>query len=384
MDPTSGGPCQGIRNSIPQLRSYGVETEVVSLDHEKSEFIQKDSFLIHAIGESKGPWQYNSKLLSWLIENISKYDCVIIHALWLYHGFAVHKAIIGKRLKMGNSAPLYFVMPHGMLDPYFQNDKTRKLKALRNKIYWKYIESRIVNDADGILFTCEEELLLARNTFKGYQPKREINIGYGIPSNTSFNKINNQLPYLLFLSRIHPKKGVDLLIAAYEEVATEYKDIPNLLIVGPGLDTHYGKNIYASVQANLEIRDKISFNGMLTGDAKWDVFYNCEAFILPSHQENFGIAVVEALSCGKPVLITDKVNIWREIQAENAGFVESDTKAGIKQLLRKWIDLTGEQKVDMSNSAKNCYVSNFTVEIAAAKMINSLSSIFESRLQFLK
>jgi len=83
------------------------------------------------------------------------------------------------------------------------------------------------------------------------------------------------------------------------------------------------------------------------------------------------------LSCSKPVLITDKVNIWREIQAANAGFVEPDTKEGIKRLLQNWICLTGEQKLTMSTSAKNCYTVNFTVEIAAAKMINSLSSIVE-------
>lgn len=377
MNPSSGGPCQGIRNSIPELTKHGIETEVVSLDSPSSEFLKNDSFKIHAIGGARSPWQYNSKLLSWLMDNICNYDYIIVHALWLYHGFAVHKVITELRRRLGKSSPLYFVMPHGMLDPYFQNEKERNLKAIRNKLYWKYFESKIINDADGILFTCEEELILARVTFKGYKPKREINVGYGVPKNNSVGNFKSKESCLLFLSRIHPKKGVDLLVAAYSELANEYREIPNLIIAGPGLETPYGKEIFESVKRNTLIRDKISFKGMLTGEAKWEAFYNCEAFILPSHQENFGIAVVEALSCSKPVLITDKVNIWREIQAANAGFVEPDTKEGIKRLLQNWISLTGEQKLTMSTSVKNCYTVNFTVEIAAAKMINSLSSIVE-------
>jgi hypothetical protein len=77
---------------------------------------------------------------------------------------------------------------------------------------------------------------------------------------------------------------------------------------------------------------------MLSGAAKWGALYGCEAFVLPSHQENFGIAVVEALACGKPVLISDQVNIWREIVEDGAGLVEGDAEEGVEKLLRKFFD----------------------------------------------
>jgi hypothetical protein len=76
---------------------------------------------------------------------------------------------------------------------------------------------------------------------------------------------------------------------------------------------------------------------MLSGAAKWGALYGCEAFVLPSHQENFGIAVVEALACGKPVLISDQVNIWREIVEDGAGLVEGDTEEGVEKLLRNFL-----------------------------------------------
>eukprot|EP01038_Epipyxis_sp_PR26KG_P002792 gene2792-3964_t len=76
---------------------------------------------------------------------------------------------------------------------------------------------------------------------------------------------------------------------------------------------------------------------MLRGEQKWGAFYSSEAYLLPSHQENFGIAVAEALGCGLPVLISDKVNIWREIDQARAGMVETDTVDGTERSLRHWL-----------------------------------------------
>jgi len=385
MNPISGGPCQGIRNSIPELKKLGINTEVVCLDDNNASFLENESFVIHALGFSKGPWQYNKNLKKWLRANISKYDCIIIHALWLYHGFAVYK-IINEIENSGKDRTKYFVMPHGMLDPYFQKAETRKFKAIRNVIYWKLIEARIINGASGVLFTCEEEMNLAKTTFHPYHPKLELNVGYGIapaPLKEYLNLNNEQepQPYFLFLSRIHPKKGIELLIDGYVEIVHENIncDLPNLVIAGPGLETTYGKKLFDSIQQNLLIKNKIIFPGMLNGNKKWETIYNCEAFILPSHQENFGIAVAEALSCGKAVLISDKVNIWREIQAENAGIVESDSKEGVKKLLNKWISLSNDEKKRMGESAYNCFTSKFTIEKAAAKMHSTITNIINTK-----
>src|SRR5690606_2344552 len=131
MNPASGGPCQGIRNSIPALKKLGVHNEVVSLDPPNAPFLQKDEFPIHAVGPAENPWAYNGRLHSWLLANFSRFDVVIVHGLWLYHGFAVRKAInkYQKNINLSGSGkvPKLYVMPHGMLDPYFQKAAGRKL-----------------------------------------------------------------------------------------------------------------------------------------------------------------------------------------------------------------------------------------------------------------
>jgi len=384
LNPESGGVCQALRTSIEGLDEIGVDSSVVCLDDEDEEFLKKDKFQKFPIGKGNGPWCHNKYLINWLIYNLNKYDVVILHGLWLFPGYALRKVIKKIKNVNGDNIPALIVMPHGMLDPYFQKAQGRKLKAIRNIIYWQLIEKNVVNNAHALLFTCEEEMYLAGTYFRPYNPKRKLIVSLGVPALSVGSKkvVQKQNEtYLLFLSRIHPKKGVDLLVEAYSEIIAENKgsNIPKLVIAGPGLETEFGKKIYSYVELNIDLKQLISFPGMLTGDAKWEAFYNCDSFILPSHQENFGIAVVEALSCGKPVLISDKINIWREIQSDNAGIVEADTKEGIKNLLKKWIDSSEDKKKQMGLSALKCYTSNFTVEKAAAKMYEALSSVLESK-----
>jgi glycosyltransferase involved in cell wall biosynthesis len=380
MNPALGGPSQGIRNAIPELRKLKVHNEVVCLDEPGESFLKKESFPVHALGNSKGPWKYSSTLYPWLLENIGRFDSIIVHGLWLYHGYAVMKAVKQyRKLHGGKSEIKVYVMPHGMLDPWFQRAEGRKLKAIRNLIYWRFIEKNIVNDADGLLFTCQEELKLAKTTFRPYSPKRELNVGYGIAAPPvssqglidgfrAFCQLGEDASYLLFISRIDKKKGVDLLLEAYLSLKNENALLPKLVIAGPGLETEYGVEMQ-----KIAFTDKdIVFPGMLTGDLKWGAFYGAEAFILPSHQENFGISVAEALACGKPVLISNQINIWREISSGEGGFVADDTVEGVKYLLRKWTSFTSLQKMQMSENATEVYNKHFAIGPAALQFKNAL------------
>ena len=384
MDPQKGGPCQGIRNAIPELARLGVTNEVVCLDNPEETFLTKDTFKIVALGPAKTSWCYSDKLKPWLLANICNYDIVIVHGLWQFHGYAVYKALKHlKKVKNASNLPRFYVMPHGMLDPYFQIASGRKLKAIRNNVYWKLIESKIINNSDGLLFTCKAELQLARTTFSNYHPAQELNIGYGIEQPPDFIPAMKdsvaklfpqqvELPYLLFLSRIHPKKGIDLLIQAYTEISTKQNNLPCLLIAGPGADTEYGQSLKAIINKNPAISEKIIFTGMLSGSHKWGAFYCCEAFILPSHQENFGIAVVEALACGKPVIISDQVNIWNEISEKNAGVIGHDDLKGTKDSLNYWLGLSTEQRKKMGANASHTYASLFSIEKSALKFIETM------------
>jgi len=412
MDPVQGGPCQVIRDIIPEIEKLGARSEVVCLDEPQATYLAKDEFRIHALGPKSGPWQYSAKVVPWLLANLSRFDAVVVHGLWLYHGYAVRKAanLLKKRQETRgesqNNIKVY-VMPHGMLDPYFQRAKERKLKAVRNWFYWKLVESHLVNEADGLLFTCEQELQLAREPFRPYSPRQEVNVGYGIADPPAFEPEMQQAfaqqcpqlqgqPYFLFLSRIHDKKGVDLLIRAYafiranklkskaepvlisstvdEIVETMPVEInfPKLVIAGPGLETPYGLSIQELVDEFSELHGSVFFPGMLMGAAKWGAFYGCEAFILPSHQENFGIAVVEALACGKPVLISDQVNIWKEIRDGEGGLVAKDTLEGTQQMLQEWQSLPDTSRETMGLKARETFKKCFAIPPAAQRFLSAV------------
>lgn len=307
-------------------------------------------------------------------ENLLKYDLVVIHALWSFHGYAVNKVI----KELGKHRSKYYVMPHGMLDPYFQNAKERKFKAVRNLFYWEFIERKVINEAEGILFTCDTERELAQKTFNNYKPKKEITVGLGIypppPEKASFIEAfykalnaSKRNPHILFFSRIDCKKGVDILVTAYAKIveANDLITLPDLVITGPGIEKEFGKTILKMVKSNNLLKDRIHFPGMLKGDAKWGAFYDCEALILPSNQENFGIAVSEAMACKKAVLITDKINIHTNVKKETAGMVESDNEEGIYNLLNNWLHLTAQEKSNMSENALNCFQKHYTIQNTA-------------------
>ena len=171
------------------------------------------------------------------------------------------------------------------------------------------------------------------------------------------------------------KKGVDLLIDALAQCG----DIPDnfsLAIAGPGSDALIAAlNLRAT---KLGVSERIQWLGMLDGVIKWGAYNASDCFILPSHQENFGIVVAEALSTATPVLITDKVNIWREIIVQEAGYAEDDTVEGIVSLLQSWFRSSDVVQNRMRGNALRCYEENFSIEAAVASLECELLRVVNS------
>ena len=396
MNPEAGGLPQAVNLMIAGLSKIGVFSEIVSLDQKSDPFIRSMPHTIHAVGPRSGPWGYSKYLRPFLRDNLSRFDAVILHGLWQYTGFALYKAMEeysrNKSSEQKWAKPKFLVMPHGMLDPYFQKAKDRKIKAIRNWLFWKLIEKSIVKAADEILFTCKEEQLLAQHTFTPYNPARETVVGLGIlppPNNTVdigqafYNKCPavKNYEYIFFLSRINIKKGVDILLKAYKNLYLSYNQenlsnvgtiIPKLVIAGPGWTSNYGKELQRLVNNDIDLKGNVFLVDMLHGEEKWGGIYNCEAFILPSHQENYGIAVVEALSCSKPVLISNKINIWREIQETGGGLVADDTIIGTQSNLERWIKMPKAMKMQMSQNAGVTFREYFSLEQATESLVKSL------------
>ena len=174
---------------------------------------------------------------------------------------------------------------------------------------------------------------------------------------------------LLYLGRVTPKKGLDILIEAFAR--TSAKDIGyQLVIAGP--DNPAWKAVIERQASSLGVARHMTWTGLLTDDQKWGAFYAADAFCLPSHQENFALGVTEALACGLPVLISNKVNIWREIDSARAGFVGNDDVSETTLSLERWLSLSAHEQDDMRKRARACFEHSFTIEAAAQLLVRAL------------
>lgn len=367
-DPKIGGPIEGMKQLYSQYSQLGVTAEVLCSDAPDMPWHSGHGLpKVHALGPASNAYGYNKRLLSWLSDNADRYDAVIVNGIWQYHSFAVQKALTDKNVP-------YFVFTHGMLDPWFKH--TYPLKHLKKWLYWPWAEYRVLRDANAVIFTCEEEKILARESFWLYRANEAVT-SYGTsspPGNTQelAKRYLAQHPNLqgkriiLFLSRIHEKKGCDLLLEAFSQVAAQDNRL-HLVMAGPD-QTGWASTLKAQA-VTLGIADRISWPGMLQGDDKWGAFNAAEVFCLPSHQENFGIVVAEALACGKPVLISNKVNIWREIESDAAGFADNDNVDGTVRNLQRWLALDPVAYVEMADRAKRCFAHRFHIRRAAERLV---------------
>ena len=370
MDARKGGTAEAVRQLGLQLGTTGCNVDVVTLDDPQQPFVLEYPLNAFALGPSRGVYSYNRKLVPWLKANVGKYDAVIVNGLWQYHSFAVWQV-----LRRGDIP--YYVFPHGMLDPWFR--RTYPLKHLKKWLYWPWAEYRVLRDARRVLFTSDEERRLARQSFWLYRANERI-VALGInppPANADYLKEQFLAAHprlhgqriLLFMSRIHEKKGCDLLIQAFAKLA--HRDpVLHLVVAGPDQSGLVAK--LKNLAKDLGVMDRVSWLGMLQGDMKWGAFYSAQAFVLPSHQENFGISVAEAMSCGLPVLISDKVNIWREIEMDGAGFVAPDSLEGTVKNLGAWFDLDVQKRIDMAIHATMSFQRRFTADAMAKSLLRVL------------
>ena len=368
LDPSHGGTSEAVVQLAAALGRNGCHNEVATLDAPGEAWLEDLPFPVHALGPNRGGYQFAPRARDWLRTRDASGvdDCLIVHGLWQHHGYAAWRA--------WRRTPR-FVFPHGMLDPWFK--QTYPLKHLKKWLYWPWAEYRILRSARAVFFTCEEERRLARKSFWLYRCREAVaNLGIVDPpadADAQCAAFYARFPELrgrriiLFLGRLVVKKGPDLLLHAFARLSRRPADLV-LVMAGPGSDSPF---IFDLRRGELLGRD-VHWPGMLTGPVKWGALRAAEAFILPSHQENFGLAVVEALACGTPALISDKVNIWREIREDGAALVSSDDFDGTLSLLSRWLRQDADARDAMGARARACFERRFQIGRAAAGLVAQL------------
>jgi glycosyltransferase involved in cell wall biosynthesis len=373
IDPASGGPAEGLRQLSHIYHAGGHDVNIATLD--APDIVEGYNFPapVFGLGPSKGIYGYTNRAVPWLKEHIPAFDIVFLNCIWQYNALAAYRVLAKVDIPYG-------VFTHGMLDPYFK--KAFPLKHIKKSIYWHLFLQPVLANANAVLFTCEEEKILARQSFGRYKARERV-LNYGIfgPDLDLANaaaEFLDKWPKLrgkrlaISMGRLHPKKGLDILIEAFAASLAQHPEW-ELVIAGP--DQVGQQSALQALAAQLGVAEKITWTGMIGGELKWGALAASDVFVLPSHQENFGIVVAEALACKLPVILSDKVNIWREISSHQAGLVCQDSVASTKAALRQWASFSEDEVTTMRARAWKCFDDCFNYNMIAGKVLEVTETI---------
>lgn len=316
------------------------------------------------------PYLFSFTMFFWLIKNLQTFDIIHIHGLYR---FPVTFSAILARIK----GKKYIIRPHGSLDPFLY--KQSKYNIFIKRIHEFLFDKPNLNNASAIHYTSESEKTLAEfmnlkskcfvipiglslNKYRDLNKYGEFRTKIGIPLN---------IPLILFLGRINFKKGLDLLLKAFSIYIIKNPSTI-LTIVGPDNDG-YLKNVKNWI-FEYNIQKNVIYLDHLEEIEVIKAYRDSNLFVLTSYSENFGMTVIEAMACGTPVLISDKVNIWREIKDSGGGFV---TNLNIEQIVTNLenalFDLN--KLKEMGKIARRFVFANYDINVVSERLVEQYQRI---------
>jgi glycosyltransferase involved in cell wall biosynthesis len=378
MHPQGGGPPVVVDRVCHELKQAGVEADILTTDlytpdgnlSWKTDWLSHEQMEIQPVTKQR-PYADSPKLRSVFRKSVKHYDLVHLHTLWSYCSRVVKKYCRRRGIP-------YVVMPHGMLDP-----ASLQRKRFKKAIYGKLVEYPILRSAAGLICTHLEEERLARESVSGLPAAYITPLGADDPP-TDRETLRKEFyerypeyenhPMVVFLSRLHEKKGLDLLIPAFKTVVESYPDA-HLLIIGSG-DRMYESDLRNLVRRN-RINDNVTMTGHLGGRWKWQAMAAGDVFILPSYQENFALVVVDALNLGLPVILSNRVNICSEVVDAGAGLECELNPQHIAEQLT-WILSSDDACVTMGQWGRELVQREFTWKRCAERTLAAYETILDA------
>ncbi len=365
LNPIQGGTSVAVRSLAENCHAHGIPSRVICLDPPDGIWLQNWTCPVIGTGPTRSYFGWTPRFKPAVEAVLPETDLLVIHGLWQFHGVAAASACRAARIP-------YVIYPHGMLDPWALAQSPLK-RAMKSAMWHLYMKAQI-RDAEAICFTCDEERSAA---FAGRLPRptpTEITpLGVsGPPDNVEtlqkeFWDLQPSIPrerkILLFLGRLHPKKGCNMLLEAFGKLrrAGELSQV-HLRLTGPAESEEYLAELLAICERmGLKLNEDVSFPGMAKDRQKWRELAASAALILPSFQENFGLVVGEALACGRPALLSDKVNIWRTVTEGQAGLAKPATAEGVTALLTEWASWPEEEQKKRSLQAEALFHKEFSL-----------------------
>ncbi|MBN3951810.1 MAG: glycosyltransferase [Nostoc sp. NMS7] len=378
-----GGPSQMVLGLAPALVKEGVEVTILTtdsngdngqtpLDVPLNRPIKQDGYeIIYFRCAPFRRYKFSLDLLNWLKRHAHEFDIAHIHAL--FSPIISAAAIVCRQQKLP-----YIFRPLGTLDPA----DLRKKKQLK-QLYVAIIERQNLAGAAAIHFTSDQEAKISER-FGVSTPELVIPLGV-IPPESFLKNVSDQLlkipkdvPLVLFMSRIDPKKGFNLLIPALEKLlAVGYKFHFVLAGTNPQ-DPDYEQKIISQIQ-NSPLRSHTTITGFVTGELKFSLLQAADLFVLPSYYENFGIAVAEAMVAGTPVVISDQVHICQQIRDSQSGWVGATDVEALVELLQEALQNPAERQRRGLNAQKYA-LENFSWDAIARQTIQAYQEILANKL----
>ena len=304
--------------------------------------------------------EFSLELCSFLKNHIHEYDIVHIHGIWHFGSLAPF---------LVNSKVPKVITIHGLLDQWALNHSKWK-KKLVSFLFQK----RLLASANLIHVLNADEKQDVIN-YLGHTPKSMVIIPNGmqfeeykvLPPRGSFrNSLNipSEKKLVLFMGRLNIKKGLDLLLPAFKQYLSRNNDAI-LILAGP--DDGYQSEVEAFLVEN-DLGESVKLVGMLTGDVKKSALVDSDIFVLPSYSEGFSIAVLEAMICGVPALISDRVGFAEYIKKYNAAHICGLTEEAVERGL---VDLLGNEEYRQSllENAQRMVFDNFNIAVVAKKIL---------------
>ena len=363
LSPLDGGTTSSVLDLATGLQRLGVSVTVATTTgHGKEDFSWKDGESVEREGVRivyfrrhwPKSWKYSPGMRRWLQESISRYDILHTHSLFCYPEIpAINSA-------KSQGIPVV-LSPAGMHDAWSLSQ--RRWKKLP---YYHLIERRVLRKTDVIHVTAESEKRGFIST-PYYDKCVVIPLGVKVDNCVVGPKVKKAKGLdLLFLARIHPKKGLPVLFRSISSLLALGMDV-RLTIAGDG-DPQYVADM-KELCRTLGIWEHVQFIGFVEGEAKQDLICRSDLYVLPSYQENFGISVVEAMAYGLPVIITDQIGISGDIVRFGAGVVvPADSEKDVVEAIVKLSD--GKRSEDAGQAGISLFEREYSYINQAKKMLS--------------
>lgn len=376
-----GGPSQMVLGLSAALANQGIDVTIITTDSNgdigqipldvtlNQPIKQKGYQIIYFRCSPFRRYKFSLSLLQWLHENARQFDLAHIHAL--FSPVTTFAATIARHHQLP-----YIMRPCGMLDPADLQKKWR-LK----QIYATLLERPNLAGAAAIHFTSKQEAKISERFGLGSTNKmavpQDLVIPLGVTARLFPKRLReSQVPIILFMSRIEPKKGLDLLIPALEIILASGIEFHFILAGSNPQDADYETRIKLKIQ-NSSLSKYTTIAGFVSGDRKNELLTNADLFVLPSYYENFGIAVAEAMAAGVPVAISDRVHISEDIQQAEAGWVGPLEVRAIANSIKSAL-LNPEERQRRGLNGKEYAKKHYNWEAIAQQTINAYQHILSS------